>query len=231
MRSIQKLITLSLFGLLFSLANCKTDPDESLNPDPEPRIEPGFYYSDERPVGTPFEWPKGITLVGKVKSDFDCFDEAYKKNRHYGNGSLVYVCLNLLNSTNKPINVTLPPGIIWESESTQAQNGLLIKKVSIEVPAAEQYFALLHAYCVNPGRSGSIGYDYKAQPILTSHPGMEQLYRLVANKKINFEQYGRVRDSTIAMAGAQLGIAVHEISAGKPLSKLTRDWINAMPNE
>lgn len=106
----------------------------------------------------------------------------------------------------------------------------MIKKVTIEVPANQRYFALLHAYCVNTNRDPSAGYEYEEQPIVTNHPGMPELYQLVANKKVSLEEYGRVRDSSGVWAGAFLAVAVKEISYGEPISDLARSWIKSIPD-
>lgn len=93
------MLLVSVLTTLFFLSNCKTtDNDDDPNPNSETKFEPGFGDSEERPVGVPFEWLKGITVVGKVEDDYDCYIEAEEKKRHYGNGELVTLCLNLVNS-------------------------------------------------------------------------------------------------------------------------------------
>jgi hypothetical protein len=232
MRSTQKLITLGLVGLLFFLTKCKPNPKDGPNPDTGPKQEPGFGYSRERPIGTPFEWPKGITLIGKPGTDNDCQEEAGRE-REYGNGGAVILCLNFYNATNGPIKIQLPPGLLFISKKGDVQNGLLPSKVTIEVPAKERYLALLFLYCVNIDRTPSnSGDEYEEQPIVTRHPNMDELYQLLANKKANFEDYTKRRaDPTTLQAAICVTSAVHSISEGRSIREETRRQIEALPNK
>ncbi|MGM9509736.1 hypothetical protein ACS5NO_18520 [Larkinella sp. GY13] len=230
MSFVTVLSRLCLLAVFLFLLDCK--PASREDDSPKPRLEPGFGKSKERPVGTPFVWPKGITLIGKPGTDYDCQEEAGRE-REYGNGGAVMLCLNFYNTTNQPITIQLPPGLLFISKSGNVQNGILPSRVSIEVPAKERYLALLFLYCVNIDRETSTpGDEFEEQPILTRHPGMEQLYQLLANKKANFEDYPKRRaDPNTLNAAICVTSAVHSIAEGKPIREKTLQQIQDLPNK
>ncbi|SEI50643.1 hypothetical protein SAMN05216327_10294 [Dyadobacter sp. SG02] len=224
MKKLFLILNLSLLGLACS----KSGKDD----DPSFQFAKGFGRSEERPEGVPFVWPVGLRLVGEPGTGDECFDAIYKQKRLFGHGGGVAVCLNFYNETDKPITLKLPPGLMFVSKTVEAQNGLLLTVVTIEVPPKEQYLAQLNMMCVNPPRSSSSGYEYEAQPIVTDHPALRPLIDLLANKRCNYEYYGGDYDSQLALEiGATISVAAQDLIYGKPIHKQEQQAIAAIPEK
>jgi hypothetical protein len=216
---------LLLTGLMILSACSKKEKDQQ----PVFQSVKGFGASVDRPEGIPFVWPKGIRLLEKPGEYEECFDAIHKQNRNYGHGGQVQLCLNFYNETDKAIKITLPPGLMFISKSLEAQNGILITAVTIEVPAG-QYVINLIMSCVNPSRSSSAGYEYEEQPIVTDHPALRQLTEMLKNKKCNYEDYGGVALSPKAMEiSAIIDVAIIDLLNGKPIHEQEMRGLMGIP--
>ncbi len=216
-----------LLSAVVLLTDCKTGSSDK---NPSFQFEKGFGSSKERPEGTPFFWPAGVRLLDKPKTYDECFYDAKKKKRLYGHGGQVWVCLNLYNETNAPIQVKLPPGLMFISESLDVQNGLLVTGVMIEVPAREQFFANLYMICVNTDRASPYLDEYEEQAIVTDHPALRELQKLLEGKKCNFEDYGGIYlEPTAVKSSEAINNATHKLIYGKPLTDLVMQELRAIP--
>lgn len=194
----------------------------------------GFDYSDVSPVGSPFDWPPGVTVAAPMSGyhwgfpgDCDLDPEAVR-----GAGAMVQICLSLTYrppvgaSPQLPIIVTLPAGLIFESEAIRTQNGILIKKVLVEIRPGQTVHLPLGLMCVNVGRSGSGGDSrYQLGPI-TTNERFHEFFALLESKRIPatiFDGDG----SGVTM----LQDAVFDLSKGKTIKPQTLAAINALPNE
>lgn len=220
----QLLTLLIFFCLLFSA--CKPGADK----DPAYQFEKGFGDSKEHPVGVPFNWPAGIRLLDKPNSTEDCFKDSKKHNRFHGHGGNVQICLNLYNDTNAPIQVKLPPGLMFVAKSLKVQNGFIVTGVTIEVPPKEQYFATLYMICANTDRSSPDNDEIEEQAIVTDHPALRELAKLLENKKCNFEDYGGGYLDPDAVAASDLPmLAAKNLIYGKPIREEVMAGILALP--
>ena len=228
-------LLISLMVFLWTLG-CQSSmkPEEETTPSASTSSAPGFGTSRAQPEGQPFIWPTGVKVLGKPKLEFDCMTDAIQKKRLYGSGGAVRFCLTLHNSNNQPVTVTLPPGIIWISETVTetttkiVQNGIILKSVTIQLPASSQLSVFLNAFCINEDRSlTDYGDTYNPQPILTSHAGMLELSQLVANKRINEEEREKPLPSS---DWATLQGAVHEVEKTGKLSDDSRRKLTALPD-
>lgn len=192
--------------------------------------EKGFGASTERPEGVPFAWPEGIKLLDKPGEYEECFDAVHKLNRNYGHGGQVQLCLNFFNETDKPITLKLPPGLLFISKSIEAQNGILVSAVTIEVPSG-QYVVNLVMSCVNPGRSSSPGYAYEEQPIVTDNPALRELIKMLENKKCNYEDYGGIALQPRAMEiSTFIDLAIKDLVSGKPIHEQEMKGLAGIPD-
>lgn len=213
---------------ILALACQKNGKDD----DPSFQFAKGFGRSQERPEGVPFVWPKGLRLVDKPGTGYECFDAIHKHKRLYGHSGNVALCLNFYNETNKPIMLTLPPGLMYISKTVEAQNGLLLTVVSILVPPGEQFPVQLNMMCVNPPRSSSPGYEYEEQPIVTDLPVLRPLIKMLQNKRCNYEDYGGDYDNQQALeVGATIAVAAQDLIYGKPIHKQEQQAIAAIPEK
>nr|WP_295923870.1 hypothetical protein [uncultured Dyadobacter sp.] len=222
---MRQLLLLAIL-LAFLLSACKPGTDKG----PSYQFEKGFGDSKEDPVGTPFTWPAGIRLLDKPNSTEDCFYDSMRKNRFHGHGGNVQICLNLYNETNAPILVKLPPGLMFVAKSLKVQNGFLVTGVTIEVPPQEQYFATLYMICANTDRSSPFNDEIEEQAIVTDHPALRELAKLLENKKCNFEDYGgRYLDPDAVAASDLPMLAAKNLIYGKPVSEDVMAGILALP--
>jgi hypothetical protein len=217
-----------LFVILPALlvSACKPSADK----EPIYQFEKGFGDSKEHPIGKPFTWPEGIRLLDKPNSTEDCFYDSKKKNRFHGHSGGVQICLNLYNETNAPIQVKLPPGLMFVAKSLKVQNGFIVTWVTIEVPPREQYFATLYMICANTDRSSPYNDEIEEQPIVTDHPALRELAKLLENKKCNFEDYGGKYLDPDAVATTDLiTLAAKNLIYGKTIRQEVMEGILAMP--
>ncbi len=143
--------------------------------------------SKDRPVGTTYTLPAGVTLEKPTKGDDPyCVPKDQKEKDKKGSGGLVRVCLNFRNSTQSPITVVFPPGLVFIAQDEDSQNGLVIQQVSIEVPALrEQFFSPLYLYCLNEDRNPTAGGQdlYDLGPV-TQDASVLELSALVKDKTL-----------------------------------------------
>ena len=223
MRQLAFIITLATL----LLNACKPGADK----EPIYQFEKGFGDSKEHPVGIPFAWPEGIRLLDKPNSTQDCFYDSKKKNRFHGHSGGVQICLNLYNETNKFIQVKLPPGLMFVAKSSKVQSGFIVTWVTLNVPPGEQYFATLYMVCANTDRSSPDNDEIEEQGIITDHPALRELTRLLENKKCNFEDYGGKYLDPDALAATDLiTLAAKNLIYGKPIRPEVMDGILALPD-
>ncbi|OBX25128.1 hypothetical protein LX77_03230 [Gelidibacter algens] len=148
----------------------------------------GFGNSDEDPEGTPLLLPPGITLDSPIYT-YNRFDETdcggHAMEGEPGKETLVPLCFAFKNNTNSKISVELPPGLIVVSDNKEVQNGILIEKLTIEVPEGQYLFSPIKAYCLNDTRSiPGVGTDfkYKAEIVTTYQPMLDLLQKLDTKK-------------------------------------------------
>lgn len=184
---------------------------------------PGFADSEAQPEGLPWVLPPGVELV-QPSASWWVFEPEKCRNDDddppfipYG---FVMICLEFRNTTNAPIDVTLPPGLILVSESTDTQNGLVTQSMEIEVPAKPQYFHPVHASCVNGSRSPTAtGDTFRKGPII-QYNTYKELFSMLENKFFD--------DPTLS---AQVDLVVSELSWRKPFDEDLKAKIRALPDK
>ncbi len=148
---------------------------------------PGMGPSKERPVGTTYTLPTGVELAKPIKGDDPyCIPQDQKEKDKKGTGGLVRLCLNFSNTTQLPITVVFPPGLVFISDSDVSQNGMVLQNVTIEVPAGRpQFFVPLYLTCLNKTRESTAGAQdtYSVGPV-TQDSSMQELTGLLQNKTL-----------------------------------------------
>ncbi len=180
---------------------------------------PGLGRDETAPEGTPFTLPQGLTLEQPIKgyNDADPTDCDHKyEDEAKGQGELVRLCLIFRNTTNGPITLKLPPGLIFVSRNRAVQNGMLAQRVAIEVPAGERFFQPLFLYCVNSERDGARPEESYDMGPVTQYEDFQELFRLLENKTITSTNFAIVAQ------------AMTDLSDGLGLSSDIRARINAL---
>jgi len=188
---------------------------------------PGFGDSEARPTGTPFELPEGIELKVVSYNPFDP-DSCKRPDAEPGEEPFpmqghatgqVNLCLQFTNNTFGPINVTLPPGIIWISSSDKHQNGILFETTSLEVWIGE-YMVSLRADCMNTPRSApGPGIPYETGPV-TDNRHIREALGLMAGADLD--------DPMVSATASTLMKPLYE---GKPLTNDTRRQLMELPRK
>ncbi|WP_225413441.1 hypothetical protein [Stigmatella hybrida] len=153
--------------------------------------KPGIGPSTKDPVGTPFEWPAGLTVkepIDAYQRDH-CYREDQEEREEQGYGTNVPLCLGFTNTTNQSIRVDLPAGLIFISFDTESQNGLLIQTETFEVPPGDQpFFVKLGLQCLNLDRSpGFTGDTYKKGPV-TQDQELLEFIRLLEGRTLTAQE-------------------------------------------
>lgn len=111
-----------------------------------------------------------------------------------GSGEYVRLALNLKNSTSSEKRFEIPAGLIIKSRSGHYQNGVLLKKVTITIPANSTKLLDLHMYCGNASKSSSSSSEQYDFAVVTNSRIIHDLINKLKNKKINIEQYNVQED-------------------------------------
>lgn len=194
-------------------------------PDEVKSSGPGFGSSKRRPDGQALVFPAGIEIVGKPQWDENCAKQP--GNPTSGSGPVRF-CIQFSNTTRAPVLVTIPAGTVFISESTDSPNGLIVKEIKTSIPAWNTPSIQLMAYSVNEDRK-SPGKTFEASPVWTSHEGFSELLDLLAEKKINVEDYaGENPPGEIAQL---VQVSVYELAHTGSLSAMSREKLLKLPGE
>lgn len=147
----------------------------------------GMGDSTAAPTGQAFAWPQAVRVDDPVKGDDPfCVPQEQPATPPVGHGGLVRVCLGLHNTGLVPITVTLPPGLIFVSDSLEGQNGIVLTVTTLVVPVTSTTFYVpVYAYCLNLGRHNTAGGQdtYRPGPV-TDDPSVLELLTLLQGKQV-----------------------------------------------
>lgn len=155
--------------------------------------------------------------------------------RHYfGSGfGFVDLLIPMRNTLSGSVTVTFPAATIMRSMNENCQNGVLIKKVTVTIPAKSDYYLCLAFYCGNEYRGAAGGTDKFELAVVSDAAPLLELCDRVKNKKINLEEYSPTdadaRSTYFEIALALQGI-VWAVTDGKGLTEAYISFINSLPN-
>lgn len=166
-------------------------------------LTPGFGSDDRSPVGAPWSLPPGLEFAGPVRGADDDGLCPTPRTATSGSGMHVRVCLPVKNRTRGPVTVIFPPGLTVVSASETFQNGVLVERSVVTVPAtanngpgrlpdkaAEEavVYVPLHLYCMNPSkRPADATASFTLGPV-TAHAGLSPIYDLLEQRNIAGDQ-------------------------------------------
>jgi hypothetical protein len=153
-----------------------------------------------------------------------------------GSGSYVGVFIPLRNITSHDILVTFPAALILKSVSGECQNGVLLKKVTVNIPAGRICGVLLLMYCGNENLYPSYWDEEYVFTVVSNSSLITDLCDRVKNKRINNEEYpldpnGYADDDQYFLYESHLQEMLWKLTDdGEPLSEEDIAYIEQMEN-
>ncbi|MDR0429979.1 MAG: hypothetical protein LBH58_05825 [Tannerellaceae bacterium] len=200
-------------------AACEKDEPSAETVKDEPGNISGLGETEGDLTGTTFKWPDGIEPADKIVGGYSsrnytrsavfnkltaindlptlrtrtvqtrAGEETIQLDTIIGSGRYVTIFIPLRNTTSRPATITFPAGLIAKSVSGLCQNGVLLKKTSVSVPAGGIYGVLLLMYCGNAHRDPSYSSEEYVFAVVSNSSLIMDLCNRVANKRINNEEY------------------------------------------
>ena len=125
----------------------------------------------------------------------------------------MYVGIRNLTAQNRTL--IIPSGMIFCSDDSTNQSGIIIQPDTIPIPGNDTTFCLLKSYCVNLHRSPPSGAHYKIA-VVTLNPDFVYVTNILRNKK-------RVTDvSTIQSL-------IWNITDNGGLTQENKTYLNSLP--
>lgn len=195
MRKVKAILFKTILSLCWGaviLPSCKhSEPGADDNPHEKAFHKGWGPYSDDEPEGAPLTLPAGLTfseaLPAQVNGDpeEECTFREDGEERVSGIGTSVILCVSFRNSTPAPINLTLPPGLIFVSRNRGTQNGMLSGRVKMLIPPNTMYFHQLNLHCMNTGRKTSTNFSdpFDLGPV-TNVKAAQELFDFLEDKDI-----------------------------------------------
>lgn len=157
------------------------------------------------------------------------------ETRHYFGSGAGYVDLliPMRNTKSGPVTVTFPAATILRSKTGDCQNGVLIKKVTVTIPANTDYYLCLAFYCGNLSKSSAYSDDIFELGVVSDAKPLLDLCEMVKNKKINVEEFNPTsyQDYTIyTVQITRLQNIVWSVTDGEGLSEDEIAYLRALPN-
>ena len=189
--------------------------------------------------GYQFTLPNGIELIGEITGAITSNNYWNQSSsgqiiHYYGSGSgYVDLLLILRNVRSNPVTVTFPMATVFISKTGSTQNGVLIQKVTITIPANSDYNLGLVLFCGNrhKGSAGS-GSVYELGTVCNAS-SLIDLCKLLQNKMINIEKFSPTSTAdknTYNLQKALLQSIVWQVTDGNGLTQSDIDYINSLPN-
>ena len=242
MKNIKLFTILALVISAFVLNGCYTESND--DPAVDPNVEtydagkiPGLGNITGDLTGTPLTLPNGIELTEDITggvSQYDYWSSNSSTNYYYGSG-VGYVSLRIpLSNTNSASKaVTLPAASIFVSKSGTCQNGVLLKEVTITIPAKSTFLLCLSLYCGNHSKHAAYISDIYTFGVISNANLLLDLCKLIKNKKINIEKFSRTNSNDLDIYSSQVnnlqGI-LWRITDGGGITTNDIDYINSLPN-
>lgn len=153
---------------------------------------------------------------------------------YFGSGyGYVNLLIPMRNTKNQSVTVTFPAALILENESGYCQNGVLLKKVEVKIPAGSDYYLNLSFYCGNADRSAAGSSDVYTLGVVSNAAPLVDLCNRLKNKRINIEEFDSTSYEDYSLYNDQideLQDIVWEITDYDGLKEEHIAYINSLPN-
>jgi hypothetical protein len=221
--------------------------------DDEPGSIAGLGDADGEVTGEEFVLPDGVYIEGEVTGPSHTQPKVIDEDRVLGDpeanafdiitvsggvdtivgsgGKWVLLAFYLNNTNDRDVEVVFPAGLVIKSKTGNSQNGVLIKKTSVVIPSKAKYRVALAMYCANAHKSSSSGHKYSEHFIISNSRTLWELINLVANKKINIEEYSDAERGVYSAIVGKLTQIVWNITDSQlGLTQNDRAYINSLPD-
>ncbi|WP_455633571.1 hypothetical protein [Parabacteroides sp.] len=145
----------------------------------------------------------------------------------------VDLLIPMRNSQSSPVTVTFPAALILRNDAGNRQNGVLIKKVTVTIPAGADYHLNLAFYCGNAHKGSAGSSDHYSLGVVSDAKPLLDLCDRVKDKKINIEEFDPtdVEDyNTYNAQRSSLQNIVWLVTDDTGLTETDISYINSLPN-
>ena len=136
------------------------------------------------------------------------------------------------NSNNNPVTVTFPAALVVRNIAGNCQNGVLIKKAVVQIPANSDYYVNLSFYCANLSKETPGESDLYTFAVISDADPLIELCEMVKNKKINIEEFDPTSyedQSTFTSQTSMLQLIIWAVTDSTGLTSLYNNYINGLP--
>jgi len=153
---------------------------------------------------------------------------------YFGSGyGFVDLLIPLRNIRATPVTVTFPAATILVSKAGDCQNAVLIKKVTVTIPALSDYLLCISFYCGNLSKGSAHYNDVYILGVVSDAKPLLDLCDRVKNKKINIEEFSHTNSDDYSIYNSQVDRLQDIVWNVTDFSGITDDdikYINALPN-
>ncbi len=143
----------------------------------------------------------------------------------------VDLMIQLENTESTSKTVTFPAALIVENISGLCQNGVLIKKTEVVVPANSTVSVCLAMYCGNASKSSASTYDEYVWGVVSNASPLLELCEMVKDKKINIEEFEPNEENYFIYSSqtSYLQDIVWEVTDYMGMSEYSIEYLNSLP--
>jgi hypothetical protein len=161
--------------------------------------------------------PAPFDVRGEIRGcSFDATPACHPATTAGSGTGLVDLVVEIGNSGNQPVAVTIPSGFVFVSASADFQDGILLDTMTVQVPAAGTVRVLLHLYCLQQHRGPAVASTTYRADAVTTNAGLLAI--------LNVPRPQPVGDGSLTANATQF--ALWEVTDGKgPLSATQLDLL------
>ncbi|MDR2586030.1 MAG: hypothetical protein LBC84_07435 [Prevotellaceae bacterium] len=199
---------------------------------------PGLGNNPGQAPGYTFTLPEGVVLYENITgggSSGNYWNHPLGSDgvHYFGSGSgYVDLKIPLRNTRSYQINVTFPAATILVARTGVSQNGVLLKEVTVTIPANSNYLLCLSFYCGNKNKSAAgSGNIYDLGVVSNAYP-LVDLCNRVKYKRINIEMFAPMSTIDKNAYNSQIGTLqsiVWRVTDGNGLTQSDIDFISSLP--
>ncbi len=151
----------------------------------------------------------------------------------YGSGyGYVDLLVSLKNTNSSPTTVTFPAALILRNLGGDCQNGVLLKRTDVVLPAQTTQTICLLLYCGNSGKGSAYGEAEYVWGVVSNAAPLLDLCERVKDRRINIEEFDPRLEEDYYIYSEQvsrLQDIVWEVTDYEGLGEASIEYLNALP--